>query len=132
DGFGGAFPGETEAPDLEALRELFRRKALLARQSRLCRELMAAGASPGEVVARRVADLPQSEEAGRCLALRAELGLPHDPASPALIAGDGAALSEDDLEMWVRRARLVSLSLETNGGMCRDLLRTRYGEVVAA
>ena len=31
-----------------------------------------------------------------------------------------------------RRARLVSLSLETNGGLCRDLLKTRYGEEVAA
>jgi metal-sulfur cluster biosynthetic enzyme len=132
DGFGGAFPGETEAPDLEALRELFQRKALLARQARLCRELLAAGASPRDVVAQRVADLQQSEEAVRCLALRAELGLPHGPGSPALIAGDGTALTEDDLDMWLRRARLVSLSLETNGGMCRDLLRTRYGEVVAA
>jgi hypothetical protein len=26
----------------------------------------------------------------------------------------------------------VSLSLETNGGMCRDLLRARYREEVAA
>ena len=29
--------------------------------------------------------------------------------------------------MWLRRAKLVSLSLEANGGMCRDLLRARYG-----
>jgi len=29
--------------------------------------------------------------------------------------------------MWLRRAKLVSLSLEANGGMCRDLLRVRYG-----
>jgi hypothetical protein len=29
-------------------------------------------------------------------------------------------------------AALTALSLETNGGMCRDLLRTRYGEEVAA
>jgi len=33
DGFGSAFPGET-AGDLSALRELFQRKALLARQAR--------------------------------------------------------------------------------------------------
>ena len=32
-GFTGAFPGETEDDDLEALRELFQRKALIARQS---------------------------------------------------------------------------------------------------
>jgi hypothetical protein len=48
------------------------------------------------------------------------------------VAGDGTALGADDLRTWLRRARLVSLSLETNGGMCRDLLRIRYGEEVAA
>jgi hypothetical protein len=76
--------------------------------------------------------VPASEEAVRCLALRAELGLPHDAAAPALVAGDGTALAAGDLRTWLRRARLVSLSLETNGGMCRDLLRTRYREEVAA
>jgi metal-sulfur cluster biosynthetic enzyme len=131
-GFDEAFPGETDDRDLDALRELFRRKALLARQARLCQGLLAAGAIPEAIVALRVADLPGSDEAARCLALRAALGLPHDARAPALVAGDGAALSAQDLEMWLRRARLVSLSLETNGGMCRDLLRTRYGEVVAA
>jgi metal-sulfur cluster biosynthetic enzyme len=132
DGFDGAFPGETEAPDLEGLRELFQRKALLAHQARLCQALLAGGASPEAVVALRVADLPDSADAERSVALRAALGLPCDADAPALIAGDGAPLAAGDLQMWLRRARLVSLSLETNGGMCRDLLRTRYGEVVAA
>ena len=36
EGFAGAFPGETEG-ELDALRELFHRKALVARQSRLVR-----------------------------------------------------------------------------------------------
>jgi metal-sulfur cluster biosynthetic enzyme len=130
-GFDSAFPGET-AGDLDALRELFQRKALLARQARLCQTLLSGGASPETVVAQRVADLPQSDDAVRGVALRAALGLPHDPDAPALIAGDGAPLSAEDLRTWLRRARLVSLSLETNGGMCRDLLRTRYGEGVAA
>jgi len=132
DGFGGAFPGETDAPDLEGLRELFQRKALLAHQARLCQALLAGGASVEEVLALRVADLPESADAGRNVALREALGLPCDADSPALIAGDGAPLAAGDLQLWLRRARLVSLSLETNGGMCRDLLRTRYGEVVAA
>jgi metal-sulfur cluster biosynthetic enzyme len=130
-GFDSAFPGET-ADDLNALRELFRRKALLARQARLCQALLAGGASPEAVVALRVADLPASPEAERGLELRAALGLPSGPEAPALVAGDGEPLSADELPSWLRRARLVSLSLETNGGMCRDLLKTRYPEVVAA
>ena len=79
------------------------------------------------VVARRVADLPDTPDAVRVAALRAALGLPHDGDAPALIAGDGAGLTAADLPMWLRRAKLVSLSLEANGGMCRDLLRVRYG-----
>jgi metal-sulfur cluster biosynthetic enzyme len=131
DGFDAAFPGET-AGELDALRQLFQRKALLARQARVCAALLAGGASPEAVVALRVADLPDSDEAVRVVALRALLGLPHDSEAPAIVAGDGTPLDAVDLRTWLRRARLVSLSLETNGGMCRDLLRTRYGEVVAA
>jgi metal-sulfur cluster biosynthetic enzyme len=125
-GFGGAFPGETSG-DLDPLRELFRRKALLARQGRLCKALLATGADPEAVVALRVADLPAGPEAARCVALRRELGLPHDPSAPALIVGDGAALRAEDLPTWLGRARLVSLSLESNGGLCRSLLAVRYG-----
>jgi metal-sulfur cluster biosynthetic enzyme len=130
-GFESAFPGET-AGDLDALRELFRRKALLARQARLCEALLAAGASPEAVAALRVADLPATPEAVRSVTLRAALGLPHGPDAPALVAGDGAPLAAGELRTWLRRARLASLSLETNGGICRDLLKSRHGEVVAA
>ncbi len=124
--FEAAFPGET-AGDLDALRELFRRKALLARQARVCQGLLDQGVSAEEVVTRRVADLSAGADAVRVVALRAELGLPCDDDAPALIAGDGTPLRASDLPTWLRRARLVSLSLEANGGMCRDLLRARYG-----
>jgi len=127
DDFESAFPGET-AGSLDALRELFQRKALLGRQARVCQALLEEdGATPETVVARRFADLPESPDAARVAALRAALGLPHDPDAPAIIAGDGASLTVSDLPTWLRRARLVSLSLEANGGMCRDLLRARYG-----
>jgi len=125
-GFEQAFPGET-AGDLDALRELFRRKALLARQGRVCAALLAAGTSPEAVVALRVADLSDGRDAQRCVELRRELGLPHGPDAPALIAGDGTPLPAQDLRLWLRRASLVSLSLESNGGLCRSLLRVRYG-----
>jgi metal-sulfur cluster biosynthetic enzyme len=135
-GFGAAFPGEG-AGDLEALRELFRRKALLARQGRVCAMLLARGdAGEGRedpsrydaVVALRVADLPRDDpEVARCLALRRELGLPSGPDAPALVAGDGSGLTAEELPLWLRRARLVGLSLESNGGLCRSLLRIRHG-----
>jgi metal-sulfur cluster biosynthetic enzyme len=126
EGFASAFPGET-AGSLDTLRELFQRKALLARQARVCQTMLDGGATAETIAERRVADLPDTADAVRVAALRAALGLPCDDDAPALIAGDGAALTASELPMWLRRARLVSLSLEANGGMCRDLLRTRYG-----
>jgi metal-sulfur cluster biosynthetic enzyme len=129
EGFTGAFPGETDDDELDSLRELFRRKALLARQGRVCQSLLADGLDAAEAVALTAAQLPKTPEARRCLELRRELGLPHDDDSPALIARDGAPLSAEILKTWLRRARLVSLSLESNGGICRSLLRVRYGVV---
>jgi metal-sulfur cluster biosynthetic enzyme len=129
-GFDGAFPGETDG-DLDALRDRFRRKALRARQARVCQALLGGGMGHEEVAALRVADLPDTVDARRSVALRAALGMPCAPGDPALVADDGGPIAADALEMWLRVARLVSLSLETNGGMCRDLLRVRYGEEVA-
>lgn len=135
-GFDAAFPGESSpgSGDLEALRELFQRKALLARQGRVAAMLLAGGDGGGggerdhaALVAMTVADLPDHPEVARCLVLRRELGLPHDPDAPALVAGDGRPIAADELPMWLRRARLVGLSLESNGGMCRSLLRVRHG-----
>jgi metal-sulfur cluster biosynthetic enzyme len=129
-GFDAAFPGES-AGDLSALRELFARKALLARQGRVAAMLLAPPSSPSEhaaVVALCVADLPPGHpEVARCLVLRRELGLPCGPDAPALVAGDGSRLTAQELPLWLRRARLVGLSLESNGGLCRSLLRVRHG-----
>ena len=124
--FADAFPGETEG-QLDALRELFHRKALVARQSRLCEALLAAGGTAEEVTARRVADLPDDPDARRCLALREHLGIPAHDEAPAFVLPGGEPIAAGDLRHWLRMARLVRLSLETNGGICRSLLRIRYG-----
>ena len=117
-GFSDAFPGET-AGDLQALRELFQRKALLARQSRL---LSVAATTLGEL---------SGPDADRCRALRRALGIDASDDAPAFVTGDGTPVAASDVR-FRRMASLTALSLETNGGMCRDLLKTRYGEVVAA
>jgi metal-sulfur cluster biosynthetic enzyme len=126
EGFTGAFPGETEDDDLEALRELFQRKALIARQSVVCQELLASGTSAEDVVALRVADLPDSLEARRSLELRAALGLDTVPDAPAFVLANGEPVEADQLQRWLRMARLVRTSLEANGGICRALLQARH------
>ena len=125
DAFAQAFPGETEG-ELDALRAMFQRKALVARQSRLCEELLTAGATPEVVTALRVADLPEDAEARRCLELRGELGVDAGPDAPAFVLPSGEPIAAADLRHWLRIARLVRTSLETNGGICRSLLGVRY------
>jgi len=131
DGFTGAFPGETVDDDLAALRELFLRKALVARESRLCEALLAEGASPEEVAARRIEDLPgEAPDARRCIELRRRLGLAHDPGSPAFVLPSGEPVPAAELKRWLRTARLVRMSLEVNGGICRSLLRVHRGVAI--
>jgi metal-sulfur cluster biosynthetic enzyme len=116
--FADAFPGETRG-ELDALRALFQRKALLARQSRLL-----------EVHAARLGDL-HGPDADRVRELRRALGIDASDDAAPYVTGDGVPVSADD-QRFRRMASLTALSLETNGGMCRDLLRVRYGEEVAA
>jgi hypothetical protein len=118
DSFADAFPGETRG-ELDALRALFQRKALLARQSRLLSE-----------VPLRLGDLT-GPDAERCRALRLALGIDASDDAPPFVTGDGTPVDASDAR-FRRMASLTALSLETNGGMCRDLLRVRYGEEVAA
>jgi metal-sulfur cluster biosynthetic enzyme len=125
EGFAEAFPGETEG-ELDSLRELFQRKALVARESRLCEELLAEGLTPEEVTARRVTDLPDDSNARRCIELREQLGIHAEHDAPAFVRPDGEPVAAADLRLWLRKARLMRTSLEVNGGICRSLLRIRY------
>ncbi len=124
-GFTGAFPGETEDDELEALRAVFSRKALIARQSRICERLLAAGASSDEIVAMRLRQLPDYPQTRRCLELRRQLGIPCEAGSAAFVNPGGEPVDAAGLERWLRGARLVRTSLEANGEICRGLLAAR-------
>ena len=119
DGFSDAFPGETRG-ELDALRALFQRKALVARQGRLLEGLEdPASMTLGEL---------SGFDAERCRALRRELGIDAGAEAPAFVKGDGTRVTADEIPRFKRMASLTALSLETNGGMCRDLLKIRYAE----
>jgi metal-sulfur cluster biosynthetic enzyme len=117
DAFAGAFPGET-AGGLDALRELFQRKALVAREGRLL-------ATVGDPASATLGEL-SGPDADRCRALRRALGMDASDEAPAFVKGDGAPVSPGELARFKRLAGLTALSLEANGGLCRDLLRVRY------
>jgi metal-sulfur cluster biosynthetic enzyme len=134
-GFEDAFPGETDG-SLQEVRAIFVRKAFVARQGRICDQLVRGGASHAALAAMRVRDLPETPEAERVIALRGELALGAAPSDPAFVRPNGEPLHASELPRWLRVARLVRLSLEGNGGLCRGLLKTRYNlpdpeEVVA-
>jgi hypothetical protein len=126
-GFTGAFPGESDDDDLEGLRELFLRKALVARQGRVCAALVDQGVTHERIERMRVCDLPDGPEPRRCLELREQLGIPAGPDAAAFVAGDGSSVTAEHLGRWLRMARLIATSLEANGGICRSLLQFRYG-----
>jgi hypothetical protein len=119
DGFSDAFPGETRG-ELDALRALFQRKALVARQGRLLEGL----ADPASM---KLGEL-SGFDADRCLQLRRALAIDAGADAPAFVKGDGTPVTADEIPRFKRMASLTALSLETNGGMCRDLLKIRYAE----
>ena len=125
-GFEGTFLGETEGESLDELRTIFRRKAFVSRQERLCRKLLAAGYSAEELARMRLDDLP-AEENEKYLSRREELGLSVSAETPFLVDPDGNRIPEDAVVEHLKFAKLTRISIEGNAGFCRGLLATRYG-----
>ena len=128
-GFDGAFPDETESPELEELRSTFRRKSFVARQEKLCRALLAGGHSPEELAEMRLGEVPSSEVFEKYLERRKELGLDVSPEAPLLVDPDGKRVPKEAVIQHLRFARTVRSSIEGNAELCRGLLATRYGGV---
>jgi metal-sulfur cluster biosynthetic enzyme len=126
-GFDGAFPEETESPDLEELRTVFRRKSFVSRQEQLCRELLAEGRTPSDLAGMTLADVPASDLMQRYLERRAELGLDVSGDAPLVVDPDGKRVPEEAVVQHLRFARTVRVSIEGNAELCRGLLATRYG-----
>lgn len=124
-GFVAAFPGEA-VEELDGLRATFFRKAALAGQERVARPLVNAGATPEDLAQRRLGQIPPSVDLDRLRSRRAAVGLPHDDDAPLLLHPDGEPVSAAQVPLHLRRARLTGVSIEANGGTCRDLLAKRY------
>ena len=126
-GFDGAFPKETESPDLEELRTVFRRKSFVSRQEQLCRTLRADGHSSEELANMRLEDLPPSDEFETYRERRLELGLDVSAGAPFIVDPDGNRVPEEAVVQHLRFAKTVRVSIEGNASLCRGLLSTRYG-----
>lgn len=126
-GFVRSFEGEAIG-ELDALRADFVRKAVLAGTDRVCRPLLAQGRTTDELSTLTLGDAPPTADRERLRARRAELGLPSGDESPLLVDSvTGSAVGVQALPLHLRRARLTRVSAEANSGVCRGLLRERYG-----
>jgi metal-sulfur cluster biosynthetic enzyme len=121
-GFADAFDGLADG-ELGELRDLFRRKAFVVRQERVCRAL---GLGPEQLASLRLGDLPASPEVSAYLERRAELGVAIGAGEPFLVRPNGDPVPEAAAGEHVRFARTVRVSIEGNAELCRGLLDTRY------
>jgi metal-sulfur cluster biosynthetic enzyme len=126
-GFEGTFSSfEETGEDLDGLRDLFRRKAFVSRQEKLCRMLLADGYSSAELARMRLEDIPASEAKEKYLSRREELGLDIAADAPFVMDPDGREIPEDVVVQHLRFARVTRLSIEANAGFCRGVLAARY------
>jgi metal-sulfur cluster biosynthetic enzyme len=126
-GFVGSFEGEA-VDELDGLRADFLRKAVMAGTDQVCRPLVSAGLGPAELAALTLGGLPSSAALDRLRRRRAELGLPTGDDAFLLVdprSGDPVGVSAVPLHL--RKARLTRTSLDANTGICRGMLRHRYG-----
>jgi metal-sulfur cluster biosynthetic enzyme len=126
-GFARSFDGEAVG-GLHELRADFLRKAVLAGTDLVCRPLAKAGTGPSELAALTLGQAPRSAALERLRQRRAELGLPAGDDAPLLIdPATGAPLDAGAVPLHLRRAHTTRVSIESNAGICRGMLRHRYG-----
>jgi hypothetical protein len=107
---------------LEELRTTFERKAHLAAQERLARQL--APSCPDLVSVTMESAMRLAPSAAQAVARRrSRLGI---VSSYALCDQSGSPLTPDDLPGWLRFAQTVRVSIDGNAGFCQGLLKTRY------
>ena len=126
-GFVASFEGEA-VDELDNLRVNFLRKAVLAGTDLVCRPLVDAGKTPADLAALTLGEVPWSPALDRLRQRRTELGLPAGDAAPLLVdPASGAAVDDAAVPLHLRKARLTRTSLDANTGICRGMLRHRYG-----
>jgi len=126
-GFVRSFDGEAVA-ELDGLRADFLRKAVMAGTDQVCRPLLAAGRDQAALLAMRLGEVPPSRALTRLRERRAELGLTAGDGAPLLIDPvTGARILADAVPLHMRKAQLTRTSIEANSGICRGMLRHRYG-----
>lgn len=125
--FDETFPGDGSGDGLAETRQRFDRKAFVARQQEVYRQLTGNGMAPAQILGLTIGDLPDTPEARRYLDRRARVDLDTSDEAPFLVDLDGKAVTAENLDRHLIFARTVSVSIEGNASFCRGLLAVRYG-----
>ncbi|MDN5747852.1 MAG: iron-sulfur cluster assembly protein [Pseudonocardia sp.] len=123
-GFVKAFEGEATA-ELDELRTEFLSKAAIAGQDRVAQPLVDDGAGPDELAAMTLGQVPPSVDLDRLRDRRMKLGLPTGDDAPLLMHPDGSRVTTAQVPLHLRRARLRRVGIETNGHICREIMKTK-------
>jgi hypothetical protein len=130
--FQEAFPTQADG-ELGELRRRFRLKAFVVRQEPPLRAARRALGDAG-AVALRLGDGEPPAFADRSawaeyLARRRDLGMDEGPDALAFTDAQGEPLGAEGLDDYLRLARSVRISLESNTEFCTGLLAARYGDL---
>jgi len=121
-GFVASFEGEAVA-ELDELRANFLRRAVYAGTDRVVRAL---GVDPARLAGLTLGDAPPGHDRERLRERRRELGLPAGDHDPLLIDPE-TGRPPADVRRHLGMARVTRTSQEANAGVCRGMLRARYG-----
>jgi metal-sulfur cluster biosynthetic enzyme len=127
--FREAFPDQAEG-ELHELRRKFRLKAFVVRQEPVLRAVRHTLGDAGAVVL-RLGDgsAPEGVDAtewSEYLRRRRDLGMAEGPSELVFTDAQGASLAADGLNDYLRLARSVRISLQSNTEFCTGLLAARY------
>jgi metal-sulfur cluster biosynthetic enzyme len=113
--------------ELHELRRNFTERALMAGTDLVVRPLMAAGATPEQVVAMTLGDVPASGDLRRLRERRRELDIPADDDAPLVVDPSGRTVGLEALPLHLRKARSYQVGVDANTSICRGQLAARYG-----
>jgi metal-sulfur cluster biosynthetic enzyme len=127
--FQEAFPDQAEG-GLEELRRKFRLKAFVVRQEPVLRAVRSSVGDARAVDLRLGDGAPpdgvEADEWAEYLRRRRDLGMGEAPGELAFTDAQGAPLAADGLDRYLRLARSVRVSLQSNTEFCTGLLAARY------
>ncbi|WP_433800951.1 metal-sulfur cluster assembly factor [Actinomycetospora sp. CA-084318] len=122
----GTEVGEAVA-ELDELRRTFTERALMAGTDLVVRPLMRQGATPEQVAAMTLGEVPPSDDLRRLRARRRELGIPSEDTDPLVVDPTGRTVGVDALPLHLRKARSYQVGVDANTSICRGQLAARYG-----